>query len=368
LSVFSVRHQESVPRKSSLAIALVGFALALLCSVLMPVAPARAACTVPNSITNGQVADATAVMGNFNALKGCADGAVTPTGTPAAGNLATFSSSQTITNGNLSGDCTTSGTLAVTCTKSNGASLGYFATGTDASHLTGTIPVSRFDNGTNADSSHFLRGDGIWAPASGGGGGGNWWSGFVPHAADFTTAFTGAGSNATIADDGALGTVLKANNGNTGAWVTRGWGKALPSSGAWSVKARLTANIYNANYVGAGLYLFETGTSKYAANALVFDSILYADPNNGTLTGFSARGNRYPNDSVLWARIDYDGTTNYTFYISGDGKNWLTTRVVAKTTMFTTAATHVGLGVTIQNGGTDVAGQGVSCDYWVQSW
>jgi hypothetical protein len=89
---------------------------------------------------------------------------------------------------------------------------------------------------------------------------------------------------------------------------------------------------------------------------------------NGTLTAFSGRGTRFLNDQVLWARIDYDGSTNYTFYISADGKNWLTTRVFAKTAAFTTAATHVGLGVTLQNAQTDSAASGVDCDYWVQSW
>jgi hypothetical protein len=42
-------------------------------------------------------------------------GTLGTTGSPANGNLAKFSGSATITNGDLSGDCTTSGTLAVTC-------------------------------------------------------------------------------------------------------------------------------------------------------------------------------------------------------------------------------------------------------------
>lgn len=144
--------------------------LAIAAGMLALAGRAEAACTVPNQLTNGQVADATAVMGNFNAVKDCADSAVKPSGTPAAGNIATFSGSGTVTNGNLSGDCTTSGTLVVTCTKSNGTSLGYFATGTDAGQLTGTVSVNRFNNGLNADSSHYLRGDGTWGTPSGGGG------------------------------------------------------------------------------------------------------------------------------------------------------------------------------------------------------
>jgi hypothetical protein len=152
-------------------IGLLTLAFALVVSMCLPGSRAEAACSVPNQLANGQVADANAVMGDFNALKNCADSAVAPSGSPAAGNLPVFSGSNTITGGNLSGDCTTAGTLAVTCTRSNGVTLGYFATGTDAGQLTGTVSVNRFNNGTNADGAHFLRGDGIWATVSNGGGG-----------------------------------------------------------------------------------------------------------------------------------------------------------------------------------------------------
>lgn len=44
----------------------------------------------------------------------------------------------------LTGDCTTSaGAVATTCTKTSGTAFGYFATGTDASNLTGTLAVAR---------------------------------------------------------------------------------------------------------------------------------------------------------------------------------------------------------------------------------
>lgn len=48
---------------------------------------------------------------------GAAAGTMTTTGSPANGNLAKFSGSATATNGDLSGDCTTSGTLSVSCTQ-----------------------------------------------------------------------------------------------------------------------------------------------------------------------------------------------------------------------------------------------------------
>jgi len=56
-------------------------------------------------------------------------GAVTTTGSPANGNLTKFSGATTVTNGDLSGDATTSGTLAVTVVKVNGASIPTSAVG-----------------------------------------------------------------------------------------------------------------------------------------------------------------------------------------------------------------------------------------------
>lgn len=50
-------------------------------------------------------------------------GTVTTTGSPASGNLTAFSGASSITNGNLSGDVTTSGTLATTVVKVNGGSV-----------------------------------------------------------------------------------------------------------------------------------------------------------------------------------------------------------------------------------------------------
>lgn len=67
-------------------------------------------------------------------------GGVTSTGSPASGNLTKWSGSTSITNGDLSGDCSTAGTLVTVCLKLNGVSPGYFFNGADASHLTGTAP------------------------------------------------------------------------------------------------------------------------------------------------------------------------------------------------------------------------------------
>lgn len=72
-------------------------------------------------------------------------GTVSTTGSPATGNLTKFSGPTAITNADVSGDCTTSGTLAITCTKTSGSAFGTAATqntGTSGA----TIPLL---NGTN---------------------------------------------------------------------------------------------------------------------------------------------------------------------------------------------------------------------------
>ena len=77
-----------------------------------------ATCTVPQALSNGQVADATKLMDNFNAVAGCAELGVTTSGTPTTGSIPVFSGTGTIASGNLSGDVTTSGGTATTLSNS----------------------------------------------------------------------------------------------------------------------------------------------------------------------------------------------------------------------------------------------------------
>ncbi len=206
------------------------------------------------------------------------------------------------------------------------------------------------------------------ANGAGGGGGGVWW--FDPPAsADFATTFHG-GTAPTYSDDADIGYVIR--NQYTGAsYVTSGKGKAVPA-GDFSATIRCTRTMAPGDAAGGGLYLYETGTNKMAAIALVYDGTVYVDPWNGNLTSFTARGTRFTTSvqalsSDIFFKVERVGT-NLNFYYSTDGKNFVLQRTVAQTTPFTTAPTHIGPGITVINNPGGNLQQWMSCDHWIQDW
>ena len=110
-------------------------------------------------------------------------GTVSTSGSPASGNLAYFSANTVITNGNLSGDATTSNTLAVTVTKVNGTSLASLGTGLLKNTTSTGVPSIAVNSDLPAmtstvggavptppnNTTTFLRGDGTFATPAGAG-------------------------------------------------------------------------------------------------------------------------------------------------------------------------------------------------------
>jgi hypothetical protein len=138
--------------------------LSLMAAISTPAASAQLPqCTVPNTLVNGQVADATDVMENFNAVANCVDDArtearaenVTHEDTPATGEIAVFTSPTGITGGDLAGDVTTSGSTATQLAPSGVAPGTYYNS---------TITVDAKGRVTAAESG----------PLGGGGGSGAW--------------------------------------------------------------------------------------------------------------------------------------------------------------------------------------------------
>lgn len=71
--------------------------------------------------------------GTWNTPSGA--GTVTTSGSPTSGNMAKFTGATAISNGDLSGDCTTTGSLAINCTKTAGTAFSALATTTPGSGI-----------------------------------------------------------------------------------------------------------------------------------------------------------------------------------------------------------------------------------------
>jgi hypothetical protein len=98
--------------------------------------------TAPTSPVNGDVWCTSAGM--FVRIAGSTVGPLSAGGSPggSSGQIQ-YNNAGAFGGSNVSGDCSAS-ILAFTCTKTSGVSFGYFATGTDAANLTGTLGCGRF--------------------------------------------------------------------------------------------------------------------------------------------------------------------------------------------------------------------------------
>lgn len=134
----------------------------MVCAILWSGMADAATCTVPNAITNGQVADASKVMENFNAVASCVDAAnassVTTTGTVANGSLAVFSGAKSIASGDLSGDVTTSGTTVTTLAPS-GVTPGTYVNATITVDAKGRVTSANTGaSGSSSSSVDYFNG------------------------------------------------------------------------------------------------------------------------------------------------------------------------------------------------------------------
>ena len=229
---------------------------------------------------DGHVTSATNV-----AITGGGTGTVTTTGTPASGNLAKFSGATSITNGDLSGDVTTSGTLAttiaanaVTFSKFVAAASAGFVGATAAgnySHRTPTQVTAALDalvgdsgsGGTkglvpapaagDAAAGKFLKADGNWAVPSGGGSG----SGGLIGVQIFTS---GSGTYTPTTGTGSIVIELIGGGGGGGGVASPGGSLvnlAAGGGGGGYLWKRLTTGFSGASYSVGG-----AGTGGSAGN------------------------------------------------------------------------------------------------------
>ncbi|WP_154233572.1 hypothetical protein [Burkholderia cenocepacia] len=286
----------------------------------------QAQCTLPNQLVNGQTADASKVMDNFNTVAGCANAAVASSGAPVSGNLAVFSGPKSITSGDLSGDCSTSGTTTLTCNKASSAQFG----------------VTKVDGHTIVSSGGVISatgGNAIEAART------------LPKIAQFTWNNQGS----AVATDGKASLILNPVNATSNVESLEQPAPDAP----WDVYMRIEVPVFQASNNQAGFWLRNSSNGRmiffgYYNSGTAWPAQLIAQrwTNNTTwsqtLSGFPASAAAW----TPWLRVSNDGTT-LTFYVSSDGYDWIPVPGGSE---------PLGTFLTALGGGLDMVGLGV----WAQ--
>jgi len=297
----------------------------------IPSNPVSAAtCAVPNTIANGQVADASKVMGNFTAIANCAQLGVTTTGTPANGSIAIFSGAQTITRGNLSGDVTTSGNT-VTSLSNTGVTAGTYSNATIVVNSKGRITAAA--NGSGAGGSGPVRTEVQWT---------------VPTLSSFT--WVNQGTSAT-ASNTPFGIAIRDNTGTSGANF-RLLDQSAPATTPWTLYARLTpfpgpggANSQAALILrnSSSGNLFIVGALAYSPGSFIIQHWDSPTSFSSTIMNVSLRLS-FP----LWISVTNDGL-NISVRLSPDGFTWDEPVYTEALGSYLGTADRIGFGIQLNN-------------------
>jgi hypothetical protein len=190
---------------------------------------------------------------------------------------------------------------------------------------------------------------------SGGGGGGTGFGGgeaalTAPVLSAFAQTNFGTTGTSTVAESFSAGGVSgirlreRGAGGNTN--TLRSLLQALPTSGPWTVTARLRSQTLMTTWQGLGLVLEDSVSGKFLFYGWAHDFGPLAYITWASVTSYGGATN-VPADYVdydAWFQIHYDGT-NLNFQYSRDGNYFVTLKQTTPTAYLTNAANKAGIGI-----------------------
>lgn len=289
-------------RKSNVLAVIGAFA------ALISAAPkvAQAACTLPHQLTNGQTADATQVMANFNALVTCLN-SLNPAGSTNAvqynAGSGSFGGAGPLTDGQLLIGSSGAAPQAQTLTAGSGIQITNGA---------GAITIAATGGGSGAGLYRQVMSA---TPTSAGTG---------------LTTWLNQGSAAV--SDSAVGISLSApTSGTTPNMVARYGAAPTPP---YTITALIGATRNSNNFSGAGIGWYDGANKLHVISVIVFNGgaprIEVEKWNSATSwnsNDFQSNANSF--SQPIWFRLQDDGT-NVSFAFSQDGANFLQVFAIAK--------------------------------------
>jgi hypothetical protein len=292
--------------------------------------PASAQCTLPYQLTNGQTADATQVMANFNALVTCLGNAAPGGATNSLqykSGTGTLGGVGPLTNGQLVIGSTGAAPQAQTLTAGSG------------------ILITNAPGGITIAASGAAAGAGLYrqimstTPTSGNTGLSNWLN-----------------QGSAVVSDSSVGLSISAPSSGSSSNLA---GRFMPApSPPYTIKTLIAAtrNSNNSSSVGVGWY---DGSNKlhliiYLTNgssAPILQVQRYNSPTSWNGNDFQSEANSFA--QPIWLQVGDDGT-NVSFSFSQDGANYVQVFSVAKSSGFLGASgyTNVIFAVNPQGGQT----------------
>jgi hypothetical protein len=279
---------------------IAGMALAICCAFVS--LPARAQCTLPYTLTNGQMADATQVMANLNALANC----ISPGGSANAiqyNNAGQFGGAGPLTNGQLLIGSTGAAPQGQTLTAGSGVQITNGA---------GSITVSSTSTGSRIQhvASTIKRGNPLTSLLAGH----NVTAGNLLIVA--TDWYQGTAGNPTISDTLSTPFTRVVSNSNTGNSAVAIFIGTAAASGSNTVTLTFPAG---ASFQGISISEFKNVSTVVDDSAVVYNTAIQLSPTTDGDLIFTYGG--APSSAVAFT-IPPPGFTSGKYVSGNDASGW----------------------------------------------